>query len=399
MSGLQPYFVDLHIHLGRAGANLPVKISAANDLTLANILRECKQRKGIGIVGCIDAAAPQAAHDLEALVASGDVAALPGGGLRFEDGVTLLLGCEAEVAHAGPQGARPVHLLVFVPGLAELAEFRAWQSTQVKNPTLSSQRHKCSAAELVAFAAALGGVVIPAHCFTPYKATLSAADAVADVVPPELWEHVPAVELGLSSDTDLADEIPELHRFPFVTDSDAHSLPSIGREYNQLLLGAPTLAEVVKALRGQDGRRVLANYGLDPRLGKYHRTYCLACDRRIPGEPPVLQCDVDPAHRVVEGVLDRIRRIAATQAPTPPPERPPYQHQVPIRFIPGLGRSKLDKLIAAFGSEMAVLHQASPADLDSVVGPKLAALIVGAREGTLALESGAGGHYGKVLTH
>jgi PHP family Zn ribbon phosphoesterase len=35
--------------------------------------------------------------------------------------------------------------------------------------------------------------------------------------------------------------------------------------------------------------------------------------------------------------------------------------------------------------------------LEAVVGPKLARLVVGAREGSLAIESGGGGIYGKVL--
>lgn len=394
---MRSYYTDLHVHLGRAGDNRPVKISAAANLTMDGILHECRYRKGIEVVGVIDAAVPQVAADLAALVAAGDLAPQPGGGLRYRDGVTLLLGCEVEVVHRSERGARPVHLLCFVPGLAEIAEFRAWQATQVKNPTLSSQRHRAAAPAVVAFVAGLGGVVIPAHIFTPHKAILSAADSLAAVIPPELWEHVPAVELGLSSDTALADAIPELRRFPYVSNSDAHGLPSIGREYNRLLLASPSLAEVVLALRGEGGRGVAANCGLDPRLGKYHRTYCNTCDRRVEGGPPVLACDVEAGHRVVEGVLDRIHRIAAAEAAAVPlPARPPYVHQVPLRFIPGLGRQGLDRLIAACGSEMAVLHVATPAALADVVGPRLAALVVQAREGTLDLESGAGGHYGRV---
>lgn len=33
--------------------------------------------------------------------------------------------------------------------------------------------------------------------------------------------------------------------------------------------------EVVKALKNEEGRKVLCNYGLDPKLGKYHRTFAI----------------------------------------------------------------------------------------------------------------------------
>jgi len=235
----------------------------------------------------------------------------------------------------------------------------------------------------------------------PFKAALSAAPAIAEIIPPDLWDHVPAVELGLSSDTALAEELPELAAFSFVTNSDAHSLGRIGREYNRLLVAEPTFDEWLLALRGEWGRRILANYGLDPRLGKYHRTWCLDCDRRLDGEPPVLRCPADRGHRLVLGVLDRIRWCREWQEgrfKRVPRERPPYVHQVPLSFVPGLGRRSLERLLAAFGTEMNVLHRASGDELAEVVGPHLAELVLAAREGRLTIESGGGGHYGRVVT-
>ncbi|MFZ5817419.1 MAG: endonuclease Q family protein [Bacillota bacterium] len=397
-AALVELFADLHIHLGWAGEpGGGVKISAGRELTLAGILREARVRKGIGIVGVIDAAASGALQDLRGLVASGVVAELPGGGLSYEGDCTLIPGAEVEVLHQG----KPVHLLCYFRGMRELEEFAAWQGERVRNRQLSTQRHHgTSAADVVEFVGSLGGVVIPAHIFTPFKSLLSAAAAVSEVIPPSLWGSVPAVELGLSSDTWLADQLPELGAFSFVTNSDAHSLGKIGREYNQLRLAEPSFDEWVMALRGREGRGILANFGLDPRLGKYHRTYCLTCDQRLDGEPPVLHCPAGFDHKVVLGVLDRICHYREWQAQRFPPvgrERPPYVHQVPLQFVPGLGRKGLERLLAAFGTEMGVLHRASPEALAEVVGPKLAGLVVAAREGRLAIESGGGGIYGRVL--
>jgi len=394
--GLRAVYADLHVHLGWAGdPGRGVKIAAARDLTLANILAEARDRKGLGLVGVIDLATSGALQDLERLLEQGTVTERPGGGLAY-GGLTLIPGAEVEVLHRG----KPVHLLCYFRGADGLRAFAGWQAGRVKNTYLSTQRHHgTTAADVVEAAAERGGVVIPAHIFTPHKATLAAAPAVSEVIPPELWAHVPAVELGLSADTALADELPELSRFPFVTNSDAHSLGRIGREYNQLLLAEPSFDEWLKALRGEGGRRILANYGLDPRLGKYHRTFCLECGTRVDGDPPVLRCLADPSHRVVLGVLDRIRHYAAWQEgrfAREARERPPYVHQVPLSFVPGLGRQGLERLLAAFGTEMAVLHAASEHDLAEVVGPKLARRVVLAREGRLAIESGGGGIYGRV---
>lgn len=400
MPQLAEVFTDLHIHLGWAGEpGGGVKISAARDLTLANILRECRDRKGIAMIGVIDAATAGALSDLQRLLEEGRVAEQRGGGLSYAGEVTLIPGAEVEVAHQA--NGKAVHLTCFLPGVRELREFAAWQAAgRVKNPRLSSQRHHhTTAADVVRLVGDLGGMVIPAHIFTPFKAALGAAPCIADVIPPELWRHVPAVELGLSADTALADELPELSRFTYVTNSDAHSLGKIGREYNLLRVAAPTFDELVLALREQEGRGVLANYGLEPRLGKYHRTFCLDCNARVEGEPPVLGCPVNPDHKLVLGVLDRIRHYRALQAGTPRMvrERPPYVHQIPLQFVPGLGKRAMERLLAAFGTEMAVLHRTTAADLAAVVGPKLARLVVGARAGSLPIESGGGGVYGKVI--
>ena len=67
----------------------------------------------------------------------------------------------------------------------------------------------------------------------------------------------------------------------FLTNSDAHSLPKIAREYNKMEVEDISFKEIVKALKNEDGRRIVANYGLDPKLGKYHRTYCDDCEKAI----------------------------------------------------------------------------------------------------------------------
>ncbi|MEI3433448.1 MAG: hypothetical protein V8R26_00010 [Clostridia bacterium] len=86
---------------------------------------------------------------------------------------------------------------------------------------------------------------------------------------------------------------------------DAYSLPKIAREYNKILVGDISFKELLKALKNEDGRKIITNYGLDPKLGKYHRTYCEVCGKNIPGDAPVTVCDTCDSRNITMGVYDR----------------------------------------------------------------------------------------------
>ena len=386
---------DLHVHIGKSSSGRAVKITAAHDLTFENIAIECVERKGLEMVGIVDCASPPVIADIEALVERGEMVPLEGGGLRFRNRVTVILGAEFETRE--PQGGMSHHVSYF-PTLEVLKAFSAEMGRYVTNRELSSQACGLPARELLAICRACGGEFVPAHAFTPHKSLYgSAAQRGAELFGAD-WEQVRAIELGLSADSFLADRIAELADRTFLTNSDAHSLPRIGREYNILEVQAGTFEELLRALRREDGRRVVANFGLDPRLGKYHRTCCEDCQWIARGDPPVERCEQCGSSNVTRGVLDRIVQIADYPEPHAPPHRPHYQYQVPLQFVPGVGPVAYQRLINRFGSEMAVLHQADEQALGETVGAKVAHRIVQARQGTLPLQAGGGGRYGKALT-
>ena len=182
----------------------------------------------------------------------------------------------------------------------------------------------------------------------------------------------------------------------FVTNSDAHSLPKIAREYNKIQVEDISFKEIVMALKNEGGRKVLANYGLDPKLGKYHRTYCDNCESVIETKHPVEVCPKCGSDKVTFGVFDRIKLIKDKEKTKSPKNRPPYIYQVPLGFIPGVGPRYITKLLDAFNTEMNILHKLSKDDIEAVVGEKIANKIVDARDGNVKIESGGGGVYGKV---
>ena len=241
------------------------------------------------------------------------------------------------------------------------------------------------------------GILIPAHIFTPFKSYYgNCTDRIKDIFK-EKYDKIFAVELGLSSDTFLADEISELENKTFVTNSDAHSLPKIAREYNKMQVEDISFKEVVKALKNEDGRKILANYGLDPKLGKYHRTFCDNCNSVIETKEPVEICPYCGSGKVTFGVFDRIELIKDKKETKSPKNRPPYIYQVPLGFIPGVGGKTIEKLLDNFETEMNILHKLSKDDIEAVVGEKVANAIETARTGNAKVQSGGGGNYGKII--
>ena len=394
---MEEVFADLHVHIGRSENGKPIKITAARSLNFANIAKECADRKGINLVGIIDCASPYVIEDIENFLKTGEAYEIEDGGIIYKDKVCILLGSEVETSEVGRNGkCGAAHNVCFFPHLSDIKGFSKEMSRHIHNITLSTQRSDVSGYELIDIVEKYNGILIPAHCFTPFKSYYgNCVDRMKDIFK-EKFDKIFSIELGLSADTYLADMITELEDKTFVTNSDAHSLPKIAREYNKMLVNDISFKEVVKALKGEDGRKVLCNYGLDPKLGKYHRTFCDSCNQVIETKEPVAVCPFCGSDKVTFGVFDRIELIKDKEKSKSPANRPPYVYQVPLTFIPGVGNKTIDRLLDSFGTEMTILHKLSKDDIEAVVGEKVANEIIASREGKMKIHAGGGGVYGKV---
>ncbi|MCP8616774.1 endonuclease Q family protein [Salirhabdus salicampi] len=383
------YFVDLHIHIGGTPTGKPVKITASKNLTLTNILAEAANRKGLDMIGIIDAHVPEVQLELENLIKLGKAKPLPNGGIAYQR-VTLILGSEIELYDEHCKG--PIHVLCYFPDLLTMRVFSEWYAERVKNVTLSSQRIYVNAQVLQQKVKELGGLFIPAHIFTPFKSLYGkgVSKSLTEVFEPKL---VDAVELGLSSDTSMAEQIEELAPYTFLTNSDAHSLKKIAREYQQIRMKEPTYRELQLALQETEGRKVVANYGMNPQLGKYYRTVCAQCFEQR--DSRAKRCEQCGFTQIVKGVSERIQEISI-QTERPKRTRPPYIHHAPMEYLPSLGPKTYERLLSNLGTEMYILHEASKEELINASNEKIANLILKMREGTLSFQAGGGGKYGKV---
>ena len=385
---MQQIYADLHIHIGSAGGR-PVKITASRRLDLRRVLHQDAKVKGLDMVGIIDAACTNVLAEIEAMLQAGEIQELPGGGFLARNGILLIAGAEVESREG-------IHSIIYVPGMEQLKTMHKYLKTRVKNMFLSTQKARVSIGELIDLSSLTEGIFCPAHAFTPFKGIYG---SWTDKLRPRLGrdtDQIFVLELGLSADTPMADMLKETRAFTYLSNSDAHSSGNIAREYNLLRLKNKNFTELKWALQNKEGRKVMANYGMDPLLGKYHRSFCNDCHLIMSEEPPINTCPVCGNQNVVKGVMDRIVEIRDYEEVHHPVGRPPYYYRVPLRALPGAGPKTTEKLLAYFDNEIEILERADINIIAKLAGNIVAGQIEQMRNGRMTIRPGGGGYYGKV---
>ncbi|KLU66231.1 hypothetical protein DEAC_c16300 [Desulfosporosinus acididurans] len=379
-------YADLHIHIGQSLDNKLVKVTASKSLTLPNILEVARDIKGLNMIGIVDAHSEGVRNDFRTLLTSGEIHSLAEGGYAAK-GLTIIPGHEIELQI----GEGNAHFLAYFPSLGHMEDYVREIRAATKNWQLSTQKGHLQIEQWLEAVRKAEGIWLPAHAFTPHKGIYgNCCRRLADVLP-----ILPrGLEIGLSADRAMAKSISELENVVLFSNSDAHSLTNIAREYN-LLEGVESSFQGLDDLLLINSKGSVRNFGLPPKVGKYHRTYCLHCERVALTSPPQLSCPVCGSHHIVTGVLDRVVSIADKTLNDNDPSH--YVYQVPLQRLPGIGPKMYQRLLNHFKTEMAVLHEVSEEELIPVAGEKITAWILKARRNDLKFISGGGGVFGKVL--
>ncbi len=257
-------------------------------------------------------------------------------------------------------------------------------------------------AEIMDIAHEHGCLAGPSHAFTPWTSIYKEYDSLWDC-----YDKKPDfLELGLSADSDMADHIEELQDIPFLSNSDAHSPwpHRLGREFNEMKVNELNFQNIKDSILK---KKINANYGFDPRLGKYHKTACTRCYKIFDIEDAIKQKMKCPCGGTIKkGVDYRIYELSTWDEPHHPPHRPPYVHILPLadiisrRYNKGVTTVFVQKiweeLVHKFGNEISVLIYTPLKELEKVE-PKLTPIIKAFRDKTLQIESGGGGRYGEIL--
>jgi len=397
------YAADLHIHS-------PYAHGTSRRLTFENLAKWART-KGIDLLASGDFTQPVWAAETKAKLRDMGDSLFEHGGVRF------ILGTEVNCSamHAGRR--RRVHILVFVPTLEAADRVTSAMSERGKlewdgRPTLHM-----TARDLLELLLGIDErcFIIPAHLWTPYfglYGSKSGYDSLEECFE-DLAGHVHAVETGLSSEPAMNWRVPSLDGVSIMSFSDAHSPENLGRELS-VMPGEPSYDGLVAAMKQQAIEYTVEFF---PEEGKYHNSGHRKCGVSMsPSEVAAHgpQCPVC-GRRMTLGVLHRVEELAARDVATSvgpdglvrgDGSRPPFRMLVSLRQIVAealdvgpntktVARS-YSALIGAMGSEMDILIEAPPRDIERAAGERVADGVARVRRGEVSIEPGFDGQYGSV---
>jgi uncharacterized protein (TIGR00375 family) len=370
---------DLHVHSC-------FSMATSKDMVISNIAPQAKL-KGLQLMGTGDALHPGWLKIIE------NSTKYVGDGIYSTDDCDFVLTTEIE-------GEKKIHHLIFIPTIEIAREIGDKLVSKNKNKD-GRPRTKMNGKEIMDLAKEYDCLVGPAHAFTPWTGIYKTFDSIYDCY----GRKPDFIELGLSADTNMADTIEELQDIPFLSNSDAHSPwpHRLGREFNQIELQDISFSSLKSSIKN---KKIKANYGLVPNLGKYHMTACTKCYKLIDPELAIenkMKCPCGGT--IKKGVDFRISQIATWNKPHHPEHRPPYIHIMPLAEIISMVydkgvttktvQNKWKELIDGIGNEIEILINAPIDKIDSI-NSNLVPAIEAFRNKSLKISPGGGGQYGKI---
>ena len=396
---------DFHIHSKYSRA-------CSKELTLENIAFWC-EKKGIDIVVTGDWTHPVWFKEIETKlqeVAQGLYA------LKNNSSKTrFILGTEVSQIYKKNGITRRVHNLVLAPSVDVVRKINTWLANNDFNvaydgrPILGIDSEELYRAwreidERVVF--------MPAHAWTPWYAVFgskSGFDSLEECFG-EMTPYVYAIETGLSSDPPMNHRVSGLDNVMLISNSDAHSLPKLGREANVFDLDNPTYDEIIRILKEKDKSKFLYTIEFYAQEGKYFLDGCANCKfscepeetKRLGGRCPSCK------KLMTVGVLNRVVSVGDRAKDALPANRVPHKYIVPLLEVIAecynvksisskKVRAEYEGLLEKLGNEFHILLDSSIADVAAAAQhPLVATAIERMRAGNMQIVPGYDGVFGVV---
>ncbi len=408
------FIADLHVHSKFSRAT-------SKDLDLEHLYIAARQ-KGITLVGTGDVAHPAWFAEISEKL----VPAEPGV-FKLKDDIERM--CDAAVApscrgevrfilqgeisniYKKADRTRKNHQVVLLPDLASAEKFNRKLDAVGNIRSDGRPILGLDARDLLEILLDVSpeAMLIPAHIWTPWFSVLgskSGFDAIEECFE-DLTPEIFAAETGLSSDSPMNWRVSALDGLTLVSNSDAHSPFTLGRNANRFNtdLSYPALRS---ALKTGDPDHCLGTLDLYPEEGKYHYDGHRKCGVRLhPAETRRLdnicpQC----GKGLTLGVLYRVAALADHPEGRKPETAPPCRHIIPLPEILSeiFGKGPKTKTVHApymtvlngLGPELDVLLKTPVEEIDRMGIPLLGEAIRRMRAENVHISPGYDGEYGRI---
>ena len=403
------FIADLHIHSRYS-------IATSKDLS-PEIIWKWAQLKGITVIGTGDFTHPAWLSELRRKLEPA------GNGLyslkkKFQPRdipesckapVFFLPSVEISCVYRKEGRTRKVHSVVFVRDIFDAAKL---SRALVKIGSLASDGRpilKLDAKNLLQMAldSSAHAMLVPAHAWTPHFSVFGAVSGFASLEEcfEEWTPHIYAIETGLSSDPAMNWRLSSLAKITLLSNSDAHSPNTIGREAN-IFDCEVSYAAIMDAIKSERG--LIGTIEFFPQEGKYYYDGHRSCAVSMSPDETIQHKYLCPVcgKKLTMGVMHRIEELADKKMGIRPEGRPPFYSVMPLREIiaetinAGAKSRTVDReyarLLQELGNELSILTTIPLEDLERACSPRFAEAISRMRKGDVNIKPGFDGEYGKV---
>ena len=336
----------------------------------------------------------------------GDVDRVSGvGGTRF------ILTTEISCIYSKKGRVRKIHVLIFAPDFQTVEKINTqlgWIGNLKADgrPILG-----LDAKELAKIVLNINPecLIVPAHLMTPWFSLFgsrSGFDSLEECFE-DYSKYIFAGETGLSADPKMLWRMPDSRKITLISNSDAHSLPKLGREAN-VFDTELSYSAITEAIKQRDPKKFLNTIEFFPQEGKYHYDGHRNCGISLSPQETKKYNGICPVcgKPLTIGVLNRVEELADRPEGFTPENAIPFKSLIPLEEIiskvlgVNVGTKKVEveykNLIQKFDSEFNILLEVPISDLKSETLPEIAEAVSRVRQGKVNIEPGYDGVYGKI---
>jgi len=421
---------DFHIHSKYSRA-------CSRDLMLSSIDKTCRE-KGIDIIGTGDFTYPDwfraIKDELEEIkinnfhrpdAYSGKIRPTPLA-KRGESGlyklktakdekVKFILSTELALIYKKNDRVRRIHILVYAPNVAAVEEMNNYLDSRYNIRSDGRPILGMPCEDLIKLCLGIHPdfLIYPAHIWTPWFSMFGSKSGFNSIEEcfGEHTKNIFAYETGLSSDPEMNWRLSALDKLTLLSNSDAHSLPNLGREANVFELTKEEISYdgIYNAIKNKTSDRLKFTIEFYPEEGMYHYDGHRDCNIRLAPNETKKHKGICPVCKkpLTIGVLNRVEELADRTAGFQPENSPGFKKLVELDKIIAEAlnvksrqsskvKSEYNNLIQNLGTELSILLDVDIDAIRKVAGSKIAEGVKNMRDGNLTVLPGYDGQYGEV---